>query len=236
MVSDKLAKLLILQDRDARHGQLLRQRDSIPAEREKARASIATEEARRKENSAALKRLEVQREELEGRVEDLEEAVRKYQTQQLQVKKNDEYAALEHEIATARAKISETEDDELTVLEAIDQKAAANKREEEEINERIRVFEGELKRLDEAEREVEAAIVAGRDAVTEAEAEVDPALVESYRFVKTQVKRPPYVVPLKESRCGGCHLKVSGEIESGARKGHEIVRCDNCARIVYFER
>ncbi len=236
MVSEKLAKLLILQDRDARHGQLLRQRASIPAEREKARASIAAEEARRKENVAALQRLEVQREELEGRVEDLEEAIRKYQTQQLQVKKNEEYTALEHEIATARAKVSETEDEELNVLEAIDQKKAANERDEAEIAERIRVFETELKRLDEAEREVETAIEAGRDDVAAAEADVDSALLDTYRFVKTQVKRPPYVVPLKDSRCEGCHLKVSGEIESGARKGHEIVRCDNCGRIVYFDR
>ncbi len=236
MVSDKLAKLLILQDRDARHGQLLRQRESIPAEREKARASIAAEEARRKENADALTRLEVEREELEGRVEDLEEAIRKYQTQQLQVKKNEEYGALEHEIATARAKISETEDEELNVLEAIDHKAVANRRDEEEIAERIRVFETELKRLDEAEREVEAAIETGRDAVKAAETDVDPALLESYRFVKTQVKRPPYVVALNDGRCGGCHLKVSGEIESGARKGHDVVRCDNCGRIVYFQR
>ena len=236
MVSDKLAKLLILQDRDAQHGQLLRQRESIPAEREKARASIAAEEARRKENADALTRLEVEREELEGRVEDLEEAIRKYQTQQLQVKKNEEYGALEHEIATARAKISETEDEELNVLEAIDHKAVANRRDEEEIAERIRVFETELKRLDEAEREVEAAIETGRDAVKAAETDVDPALLESYRFVKTQVKRPPYVVALNDGRCGGCHLKVSGEIESGARKGHDVVRCDNCGRIVYFQR
>lgn len=236
MVSDKLAKLLILQDRDARHGQLVRQQAGIPAERDRARASIAAEEARRERNRAELKRLEVTREELEGAVQDLEEAIRKYQTQQLQVKKNEEYAALEHEIAAARAKISETEDEELNVLEAIDQKSSANDRGEVEINERIRIFETELKRLDEAEKEIAAALEAGRDAVAAAEAAVDPDLLQTYRFVKTQVKRPPYVVPLKEGRCEGCHLRVSGEVESGARKGHDIVRCDSCGRIVYFER
>jgi hypothetical protein len=45
----------------------------------------------------------------------------------------------------------------------------------------------------------------------------------------------PVVVPLHEHKCGGCHLKVSSGIEAEARKRTEIVACDNCSRIIYFE-
>ncbi len=236
MVADKFAKLLILQDRDARHTQLVRQRDHIPVERAQAEASIADEQQRRLDLQQLLKQLEVRRKELEGSTQAAEETIRKYLNQQLQVKKNEEYMALAQEIELVKGKISETEDEELAVLEAIDEQKAENARAEEEIAERIRIFEAELKRLDEIESNVVAEIDSASQAVGAAEAEVDPVLLATYRFVKTQVKRPPVIVPLQEGRCMGCHIKVSGDVESGTRKGEEIVRCDSCGRIVYHDR
>ncbi len=53
------------------------------------------------------------------------------------------------------------------------------------------------------------------------------------RLVKTQGL--PAVVPLHGQKCGGCHLKVSNGVETLARIGGDIVTCDNCGRILYFE-
>jgi predicted nucleic acid-binding Zn-ribbon protein len=50
----------------------------------------------------------------------------------------------------------------------------------------------------------------------------------------------PAVVPINGSKCGGCHLKVSGEVESAARgkdagaAGTTLATCDQCGRIVYW--
>ena len=65
---------------------------------------------------------------------------------------------------------------------------------------------------------------------------IDSGILDQYRYIKSQVKRPPIVVPLEEGKCQGCHLKVSGEVDSAARKGTELVRCDSCGRILYFDR
>jgi predicted nucleic acid-binding Zn-ribbon protein len=46
------------------------------------------------------------------------------------------------------------------------------------------------------------------------------------------------VVPIHDGKCGGCHLKVSSEVESASRgKGPpgELAICDQCSRIVYWE-
>jgi len=48
----------------------------------------------------------------------------------------------------------------------------------------------------------------------------------------------PVVVRIIDGKCGGCHLKISSEAESAARgKGApgELARCDQCARIVYWD-
>jgi predicted nucleic acid-binding Zn-ribbon protein len=48
----------------------------------------------------------------------------------------------------------------------------------------------------------------------------------------------PAVVAIRGAKCGGCHLKVSSEVESAARgKAPEIgfPTCDQCGRIVYWE-
>jgi predicted CXXCH cytochrome family protein len=43
-------------------------------------------------------------------------------------------------------------------------------------------------------------------------------------------------MPVRDSKCGGCHLKISSEVESEIRgrdaKGLSI--CDQCGRIVYW--
>jgi len=45
----------------------------------------------------------------------------------------------------------------------------------------------------------------------------------------------PAVVPLHEGKCGGCHLKISFNIDSETRKPDKLVTCDQCGRILYWE-
>ena len=75
----------------------------------------------------------------------------------------------------------------------------------------------------------------------EAEAEVDKARSESSekhlkpydRLAKTL--KPPVVVPLRDQKCGGCHLKVSSGVDSEVRAKDENITCDNCRRLLYWE-
>ncbi|MGH8021205.1 MAG: zinc ribbon domain-containing protein [Opitutaceae bacterium] len=74
-----------------------------------------------------------------------------------------------------------------------------------------------------------------------AQAEVDAAragarenLLPRYDHLSRHVGLP-VIVPLRAGKCGGCHLKVSNGVVTEVRKGVEIVACDNCSRIVFFE-
>ena len=48
----------------------------------------------------------------------------------------------------------------------------------------------------------------------------------------------PAVVAIRGGKCGGCHLKVSSEVESAARgksTDTEFALCDQCGKMVYWE-
>lgn len=238
MAHPSLAKLLILQDRDQRFTQLKAQLDQWPAERQATERDIQAERNRIKEAENAVIQLELQRKEIEGRVSDAQERIVKYRTQQLSIKKQEEYDALENEITTLRESIDDWETEELDVLDSIDHAETHLSRTKEEVAANIATLEAHLRTIDEGLEQNRAEVGSAEKLLSEAReaAEEDGDAVRQYDFVRRQVKRFPILVAIEEGKCQGCHLRVSAEVDSGARKGTEIVRCSSCGRIVYFDR
>ena len=236
MPSPVLEQLLILQDRDQRVHQVKGQLEEWPRERARTEADIQSEKDAVTAVVEKLKRLEVKRAELEGQVADHEARMVKYKTQQLEVKKQEEYTALEHEVATLREQIDLWETEELDVLDAIDHAEQELVAIRAQSAARIHTLETHLQTIDQALAdnraqvgEAESRLASAREGVESAEA------LQLYDFVSRQVKRFPYLVAMSGGKCGGCHLKVSNDVEGTARRGTELVRCSSCGRIVYFD-
>ncbi len=236
MVPTWLQNLLVLQDRDQRCDNIERQLANIPADIRKEEAEIAKLKSQLEEQEAELKNKEAERLQLEGEVSDAEAALVKYKTQQMQVKKNEEYQALESEIQSLNDKVSGLEDRELVLLEEIDRRQVQLEKAREETDSQVRTLEAHIELLRRNRESFSADLEEARQAVADCEPDIDPGVLQQYRYVKRQLKRPPVVVPLEGGRCKGCHLKVSGEVESSARRGQQLVRCDNCGRILYVDR
>ena len=66
--------------------------------------------------------------------------------------------------------------------------------------------------------------------------DVEPSFLSSYDRVTTIVSRPPYMAPISDQKCSGCHLRVSNDVVSSALVEKKITQCDQCGRIVYIER
>src|SRR6266542_4421778 len=99
-VSPALASLLILQDRDTRRLSIEAQLKSIPGDIAAGERRIAAEKAAHEKAKAELKDLEVKKKGLETDIGSAEQKVAQYRTQQLSIKKNEEYQAMGHQIAT----------------------------------------------------------------------------------------------------------------------------------------
>ena len=116
MAALDLSKLLALQDSDSKRLALEQQLQAAPREIAGVEARIAAEKAAIEAAKAEWHALESKKKLLEVEIKSAEDKAGKYRTQQLEVRKNDEYKALTHEIETTEAAISGFEEEELKVM------------------------------------------------------------------------------------------------------------------------
>jgi predicted nucleic acid-binding Zn-ribbon protein len=233
-VNPTLASALRMQEVDVRRQLLETQLRQLPTELAVLQRRVDEEKRGFEVKRKALQELEVQRKDLDNRVKLAEGHVQKYKTQQIEVRKNDEYQALTHQIETAEAEVGALETLELEQMLKIDEVRAALQTAERELKLRLGNLDGELALVRRRETQLRADLDGLAGAVEAATADVPPAWQSAYRSAKTRVKRPPYIAPLQDHHCGGCHLRVSNEVSVAARRAGLPVHCDSCGRIVYW--
>jgi predicted nucleic acid-binding Zn-ribbon protein len=230
--------LLILQDRDTKRLGLEAQLKAVPGDIARVEQKIASEKAAIEAAKAELKDLEVKKKGLETEIGSAETKVGQYRTQQLSIKKNDEYQAMGHQIDTVVAQIAELEGRELEVMYAIDEAKKKFSAAEAELKANISGHESRIRMLRERETSLSAELKTAQAAVAAARAPVGELRLRAYDRIAA--RNMPAVVAIHDGKCGGCHLKVSSEVESAARgKGADplaaLPTCDQCGRIVYWE-
>ncbi|MGJ8653247.1 MAG: zinc ribbon domain-containing protein [Opitutaceae bacterium] len=233
MSDPQIEKLLIVQDRDTSLQKIEQDLARLPLERAAIEKLIAEEEGNIEKASHALKEKEVQRHELDVEVKSKEAALARFRTQQLEIKKNDEYQAMTHQIEQTELEIGQLEEKEIELMLEIDTTREAFEAERKTIEERIVIQKKEIALLSEREANLNASIDEAKAAVEGARSQADESFLEHYDRVKNLTKRPPYVAPIEAHKCGGCHLRVSNEVSKTAFDHGEPHFCDQCARIVY---
>jgi len=234
MPSEEMSRLLALQERDR---ELIRAEERLaafPKDEARIREAAAAAESRLDEAKARVREAELGAKEMDRLAGEAREKINRLRNQQLEVKKNEEYQALEREIAELGHLIDGYETKELEIFEQIDAKAKECTAVEEEVAAEKKLLEGELAELEKARAEAEAAIDGLREGVRRAEAGVSASLMTTYSNLKKRFKRLPVVVALEGQQCQGCHLRVSNEVASQAE---ELVTqaCDQCGRLLYVE-
>ena len=239
MPSPAFEKLLILQDRDLKRLGLEAQLKAVPKDIAAVEQKIAAEKAAIETARLELRGLESKKKLLETEIGLAEEKLARYRTQQSQVRKNDEYQALGHEIETTQAAIGGLEEQELQVMYGIDEAKKKFAAAEAELKANIAGHEGRIRALKEREVNLGGELEAAQTDVAAARQPVEAPALRVYDRVAA--RQMPVVVPIHGGKCGGCHLKVSGEIESAVRSreagapGAALATCDQCGRIVYWE-
>jgi len=180
----------------------------------------------------AVKADEASRRKYETTIQEQRAKISKYRDQSLDVKTNDQYKALMHEIQFAEQEIRATEDKILELM------VAAEKRDSE-----VKVAEAELK-AETAEIEKEKAAARERTAEDEAQLAVlrgkrdgfrggiDPDLLAHYDRVSKL--RGTGIAEVRNQQCQACQVMLRpqsyNELIGGAR-----MTCDTCQRIIYYD-
>ena len=233
MVAISLEKLLVLQERDRKRLAFEQQLSSVPRERAIIEAKIASEKGAIESAKAEWHGLESKKKQLEMEIGSAEDKIGKYKTQQSQVRKNDEYQALTHEIDTAQTAIGKLEEQEIGIMLSIDEAKKRFAAAEAELKQNIKGHESKISALKEREAQLHTDVKAAQDTVAEARQVVPPQQLKIYDRIAIKPGHP-VCVPVTAARCGGCHLKVSANVEMEARKLEQVTTCDQCGRIVYW--
>jgi len=63
---------------------------------------------------------------------------------------------------------------------------------------------------------------------------LDDEILSKYENLKTKKTKP--ISKLDDDKCTGCHMSIPSVVVSKVKKGKEVVYCDNCGRMLYYEQ
>ncbi len=227
----EIETLLIVQDRDTRLRRLKDDLRRLPEEAARAKSRLAGEEAALLAAKTAAADNEVAIRKLQLEIETRRTTIGRLKTQQFETRKNEEYAALGHEIDRYAADITKLEDQELALMEkgeslkeTVSRTATALAATREKVQSDLNQMKERHLNLTAQAREVEA----GRGALA---GKVESSLLNRYERIFD--KKAPAVVPLGHGICGGCHMRVTPTTLTQVKGEKGLAYCENCGRILY---
>jgi predicted nucleic acid-binding Zn-ribbon protein len=234
-VQKVLQNLMLVQAADLRLNEVRARLALLPKKLAELDARLAAARAEVDRSKAAQLATVKERKTYELDVEQWKEKVRKYKDQSSQVKTNEAYKALQHEIQIAEAEIAKAED------RLLEQMVAG-----EEYDRRIKASEKALKETEEIVRGERSKIEAEKAA---AEKEFAGLISERARLISEipeemcdhyeRIARKHNGVALAEVRgekCTACGMRVRPHVFQEMRRAgsEEMFHCETCTRILYY--
>jgi predicted nucleic acid-binding Zn-ribbon protein len=228
-----LDNLIALQALDTAADAARRRLGELPAAEEAIAARAAEAAAALEAVKARLAENHEKRRALEKDVAGVDTRLARFDAHKAAVKTNQEYTALLHEIAGAKAEKDGVEEQILVLLEAADgltadlkaaTAAVAEARSEGEaaraaLGSERQALEAELSRLA-AERTTQAA-------------GVDARYLATYEQL-LKGRRGIAVARLAGETCTACHVRLRPHVAQLVRRNDTIVQCESCQRILFF--
>lgn len=170
---------------------------------------------------------------LEGELQDLENQKSKYNQQLMEVKTNEAYKAMQHEIEGVAAKISNVEEKILLLME----EAEGTERQVTEEKTKLEGIkkEGESRKSaikdDQKKVEQEAARVTSE--LQTAKAALSTEALDMFERIASSRNGIALARALDE-RCQECNVRLRPQAYQEIKKGTSLIQCDSCKRILYY--
>ena len=230
---DVIEKLLTLQDRDQRLRNFQSELSHLPEERKAREKQIAESAAQLERARVRAKEIEIEKRTLEIEAGSKRDAIARYRQQQLQTRKNEEYAALAHEIEAAEKSIVTLEDRELDLMEELEKLTPQLANAEKAHTDERSKLENLLNALETRKSNLETRIAELKNEHQLLAKALDEDALELYlRLFKT--KHGTAIATLEHEVCMGCHMKVPAQTVVQVRAAKQIVHCPQCGRILYM--
>jgi hypothetical protein len=157
----------------------------------------------------------------------------KYRDQAMAVKTNQEYHAIQHEIAHAQGEIKKHEDAILERMVEADDLTATIKAAETELATEQKTIEADRKAMQADHAELQKrldTLGAERAAIIAA---IDKQVLSTYELAAAR-RQGIAVAEAKDGICTICHVRLRPQVFNTVRRNDSITQCDSCQRILYF--
>jgi len=230
-----LQDLLDLQNVDLRLSEVRSRLGTFPKKIAEIDARVSSAKAELEQSKASQVATIKDRKKYELDVEQWKERVRKYRDQTSQVKTNEAFRALQHEVQTAEAEIAKAED------RLLEQMVAS-----EEYDRRVKASDKLLKEVEavaarqRAQIEAEKAATEKELAALEAERnQVKSLIPEDLLDHYDRIARKHHHIVLAEVRdekCSACGMRIRPHVFQEMRRAStkEMFHCETCTRILYY--
>ena len=228
----EIEQLLIIQDRDQKITKLNSDIERLPLEEQQAKQRLKSVIESVNSAESEIKSNEVEISKIELDIDTRKDSITKLKNQQLETKKNEEFAAMEHSITNYQDEITQLEDSQLELME----KGEELNNSLEEANEihakEQKVVDAELAIIKERKIQFSKKIEELKSDREKIASNIDNDLLDQYnRIFKS--KKGVAVSELVNDICSGCHMKVTPTTAGMVRAEKVVSTCDQCGRILY---
>jgi predicted nucleic acid-binding Zn-ribbon protein len=228
-----LANLIELERSDREITRLSDEISSLPKHLAVIEGKLADIKTRVQKAHDALKAQDVIKRRHESDIQDLQQKISKFKAQTLDVKTNEQYKALLHEIEFAELEIRRRED---LILDGMSATEALNN-DVKKINDELKAQTAE----NEKEKESARALTAKDEkelAEWQAKRKIqrDGTTPDSLQLYDRVVKaRKTAVAEALSQKCTACHVMLRPQTWNEVKTNERFITCDSCGRIFFYD-
>ena len=231
-MNSDLQHLLGLQQADREIARLRQEIAALPKRIADVEAKLATARAQLENARAQLKAGESTRRKHEAEIQSLQQKISKYREQSLDVKTNEQYKALLHEISFAEKSIREAEDTILETMVRAEDHEKTVRSAEAELKAQTAIIEREKTevraRTEQDEKEL-AELARQRDRLR---SQITENVLTHYDRVSKQ--RGSGVAEVKGTHCDACNVGLRPQVLNDLMTNEQVITCSSCGRILVY--
>lgn len=229
----ELKSVIELQQVDTTIAELSAQINALPAQVESLEAQLHDFLHTLENRKQRLAHNQKERREMEGEIRETQAKISKHRDQLYEVKTNEQYKAMLHEIAGEESNIRKIEDQILEkMMEADDLQGHIREAEAHLAGEKARI-EAEtsrLKSLQQVDVEERAKLLARR---AELAGGLGETLLQTYDRVRSG-RGGVAVAEVRNGFCTACHVALRPQLYNEVRSNESLIACESCSRVLYF--
>jgi len=180
-----------------------------------------------------IEALSKERRRVDGELSDQQELLKKYQSQLMQVKNQQQYAAAWKEIDATRKHVKELEESALKFMGDVDGLQKQLDDREASTAELKARWDTEHETWQSSLGDTQAAVAKLKEKVASIESTVPPRLKNEFYKIFNQRQHIAVATSEKDS-CSACRTRVRPQVAQQLKRG-ELVHCEGCHRILYLE-